>query len=247
MPRRHTALTTRERILEAAGQELGRNPDSSLADIAEAAGVARRTVYVHFAGRTALVEGLAADAGEAIRLAVSVMKTPSPDPASALARLVLTLWPVGDRYRTLIALACRDLGADRVGELLSPARDTVAGVLARGQRQGVFHARVPPGPLSRALEAHLLALLDSVSSGAWCDDGTGAATAALIAAGVDQDDAASTVQRLHGAGHSHPCEGVPCASAGTDMRTTSRTRHSSHPRRPGVADGRSSSASSWSR
>ncbi|MGW1714889.1 TetR/AcrR family transcriptional regulator [Streptomyces sp. NPDC002156] len=247
-PQRRTARTTRERILEAAGQELGRNPDSSLADIAEAAGVARRTVYVRFAGRTALVEGLAADAGEAIRLAVTVAKTPSPDPASALARFVLTLWPVGDRYRTLIALACRDLGADRVSELLSPARDTVAEILARGQRQGVFHTSVPPGPLSRALEAHLLALLDSVNSGTWGDDGTGAATAALIAAGVDQDDAASTVQRLHGAGHSHPSEGVSCASPATDMRTTtSRTRHSSHPRRPAGPDGRSSSASSWSR
>ncbi|MGW0654419.1 hypothetical protein ACWD4T_37545 [Streptomyces umbrinus] len=45
-----------------------------------------------------------------------------------------------------------------------------------------------------------MALLDSVNSGTWADDGTGAATAALIAAGVDQDDAASTVHRLHGAG-----------------------------------------------
>ncbi|MFI1035849.1 TetR/AcrR family transcriptional regulator [Streptomyces sp. NPDC020951] len=247
-PQRRPARATRTRILEAARQELGRNPDSSLADIAQAAGVARRTVYMHFAGRAALIEGLAADAAEAIRLAVTVGRTPSPDPASALARFVLTLWPVGDRYRTLIALACRDLGADRVSELLSPARDTVAGILARGQRQGVFHTSVPPGPLSRALEAHLLALLDSVNSGTWADNGTGTATAALIAAGVDQDDAASTVQRLHGAGHSHPSEGVSCASPGTDMRTTtSRTRHSSHPRRPAEPDGRSSSASSWSR
>lgn len=108
--------------------------------------MARRTIYVHFAGRTALVEGLIADAGEAIRLAVTVAKTPSPDPVSALAQFVLTLWPVGDRYRTLIALACRDLGADRLSELLSPARDTVAGILTLGQRHGVFHASVPPGP-----------------------------------------------------------------------------------------------------
>ncbi|PAZ14854.1 hypothetical protein CLM62_17975 [Streptomyces sp. SA15] len=57
-PRRRKARTTRTRILEAARRELGRSPDSSLADIAEAAGVARRTVYGHFAGRAALGEGL---------------------------------------------------------------------------------------------------------------------------------------------------------------------------------------------
>ena len=44
------AHATRARILEAARRELGRDPDSSLGDIAEAAGVARRTLYEHFAG-----------------------------------------------------------------------------------------------------------------------------------------------------------------------------------------------------
>ncbi|MCZ0990983.1 TetR family transcriptional regulator [Streptomyces diastatochromogenes] len=46
---RRRTLTTRTRILEAARQELGRDPESSLGDIAEAAGVARRTVYGHLA------------------------------------------------------------------------------------------------------------------------------------------------------------------------------------------------------
>lgn len=192
------AHATRARILEAARQELGRDPDSSLGDIAEAAGVARRTIYGHFAGRAALVGGLAADAGETVRRAsAAVARAPAPDPVTALARFVLTLWPVGDRFRTLITLAHRDLGPDRVSALLGPARDTVAGILARGQQQGVFHTVVPPGPLTRALEAHLLALLDSVNSGLWTDDGTVAATAALIAVGVGNDLATATVHRLH--------------------------------------------------
>lgn len=197
-PPRRAPRATRTRILEAARRELGRDPDSSLADIAEAAGVARRTVYGHFAGRAALVEGLAEDAAEEIRLAVAVQRVPAPDATAALARFVLTLWPVGDRFRVLIGLA-QDLGTARIAALLSPARDTVAGILARGQRQGVFHTSVPAGPLSRALEAHLLALLDSVNSGIWADDGTSAAAAALIAAGVPSDLAVSTVRRLHGA------------------------------------------------
>ncbi|WP_405957122.1 TetR/AcrR family transcriptional regulator [Streptomyces phaeochromogenes] len=161
-PLSRTARATRTRILEAARRELGRNVDSSLGDIAKAAGVARRTVYAHFAGRAALVGGLAADAGEAIRVAITVIdasaasRGPAPDAASALARVVLTLWPVGDRYRTLIGLARQDLGANGFSGLLTPVRDTVAGILARGQRQGVFRTGVPPGPLSRALEAHIL-------------------------------------------------------------------------------------------
>ncbi|MEJ8670302.1 TetR/AcrR family transcriptional regulator [Streptomyces sp. MS1.AVA.1] len=69
--RRRTTRATRARILDAALRELGRNPECSLGDIAEAAGVARRTVYTHFTGRAALVEGLAGEAAEAIRLAVA--------------------------------------------------------------------------------------------------------------------------------------------------------------------------------
>ncbi|MEU9051313.1 TetR/AcrR family transcriptional regulator [Streptomyces sp. NPDC048384] len=215
--RRRTTRATRARILDAALRELGRNPDCSLGDIAEAAGVARRTVYTHFTGRAALVEGLAGEAAEAIRLAVADTHeatthgartsvgdasatgpgAPDPGPASALAHFVLTLWPVGDCYRTLMGLARQDLGSAQVSDLLAPARERVAGILAEGQRQGVFHGAVPPGPLSGAIEAHLLALLGTVNSGIWADDGTGAATAALIAAGVDSDTAAATVRQLH--------------------------------------------------
>ncbi|MEE1837176.1 TetR/AcrR family transcriptional regulator [Streptomyces sp. SP17KL33] len=191
---RRDARATRTRILDAARRELTRDPDSSLEDIAGAAGVARRTVYVHFAGRAALVEGLAAEAADAIRRAVAGAPVESPDAAADLARFVLTVWPVGDRYRTLIRLARgQDLARVRVDELLAPARDLVARVLTHGRRQGVFQTTVPPDPLTRAIEAQLLALLDCVNRGLWSDDGTGAATAALIAAGVAPDTAATKV------------------------------------------------------
>ncbi|MFC8239767.1 helix-turn-helix domain-containing protein [Streptomyces chartreusis] len=232
---RRRTRATRARILDAALRELGRNPDSSLGDIAEAAGVARRTLYTHFAGRAALVRGLTEDAVRAIGHAMADVSAldagsgsgrgpgsdsglgagsgcregagsgPGPasgraadsDPASALARFVLTLWPVGDAYRTLIGLAPQDLGPDHLSELLAPARERVAGILAEGQRRGVFHAVVPPGPLSAAVEAHLLALLGTVNAGVWADDGSGAATSALIAAGVDSATATATVRGLH--------------------------------------------------
>jgi AcrR family transcriptional regulator len=193
--RRQTQLT-RARILEAARQRLGRDPDTSLTDIAEAAGVVRRTVYDHFAGRSALVEGLVADAAEALRRALAAVTISDPDAVTAMARFVLALWPVGDRYRTLLRLAPQDLGAERVNEVLAPARDMAASIIAQGQRQGVFQTSVPPGPLSRALEGHVLALLECVNAGTWSDDGTRTATAALIAVGADGDAAITQVRRL---------------------------------------------------
>ncbi|MEU4490746.1 TetR/AcrR family transcriptional regulator [Streptomyces purpurascens] len=183
---RRPAHPTRARILEAAGRELGRDPDSSLTDIAEAAGVVRRTVYAHFAGRSALVEGLATEAAEALRHALATVAAPGPDDAAtALRRFVLALWPVGDRYRILLRLAPQDLGAARVDEILAPARDMATAIIERGQRQGVFHTRIPPAPLGRALEKLLLALLDCVNAGTWSDDGTQSARAALIAVGAE--------------------------------------------------------------
>ncbi|WP_327318650.1 TetR/AcrR family transcriptional regulator [Streptomyces sp. NBC_01235] len=199
--RRQTQLT-RARILEAARRELGRDPDSSLGDIAEAAGVVRRTVYDHFGGRPALIEGLAAEAAEALRRALTAMtdRDPDADPdadaATSMARFILALWPVGDRYRTLLRLSPQDLRPERVDEILAPARDIARSIIERGREQGVFRTSVPPGPLSRALEGLLLALLECVNAGTWRDDGTRSATAALIAAGADGDLAATRIHRL---------------------------------------------------
>ncbi|MGW1956018.1 TetR/AcrR family transcriptional regulator [Streptomyces sp. NPDC001920] len=195
-PERGRTLLTRARILEAARQELSRDPDASLGDIAEAAGVVRRTVYGHFNGRAALVEGLVEDAAQALRQALAAPRAPAVDAVTELARFVLAMWPVGDRYRILLRLAPQDLGAERVAEVLAPARDMAEAIIDRGQRQGVFQTSAPPAVLTRALEGHLLGLVDCVNGGAWSDDGTGTATAALIAMGVDAGRAATCVRAL---------------------------------------------------
>ncbi|MEU1517092.1 TetR/AcrR family transcriptional regulator [Streptomyces sp. NPDC005811] len=183
---RHHTPPTRARILEAARRELGRDPEVGLGAIAEAAGVARRTVYGHFAGRPALVEGLVADAAQALRRALAAVRIPEHDAVAALTGFVLALWPVGDRYRMLLRLTPQDQGPERVAALLAPARETARTIIERGQRESVFHDGLPPGPLSRALEGLLLALLDCANTGTWSDDeGTRTVAAALIAVGVD--------------------------------------------------------------
>ncbi|MFF9194129.1 TetR/AcrR family transcriptional regulator [Streptomyces sp. NPDC014779] len=196
VPQRRNARSNRARILATARQELGRNPDTTLEELARAAGVVRRTLFGHFPGRAALLEALAEEAAEALQGAVAGAAEAREPAERALARFSLVMWPVGDRYRMLLALAQRDLGVERVAEILEPARARATVVVERGQRDGVFHSHLPPAVLSAALEAMALALLEEVNTGALEDDGTRVAVTTLIAAGVPEERARVVVEEV---------------------------------------------------
>ncbi|WLW50707.1 TetR/AcrR family transcriptional regulator [Streptomyces sp. YU58] len=195
-PVRRNARSNRARILATAREELGRNPDVTLEEVARAAGVVRRTVFGHFPGRAALLEALAEEAAETFRNAMEAGPEPGESAERALAWFVLRLWRVGDRYRMLVALTRRDLGAERFAEVLAPARETAIGILERGQRDGVFHSHLPPAVQSAGLMALIVALVESVNTGALEDDGHRIATATLIAAGVPEDRASAVVEEV---------------------------------------------------
>ncbi|WP_055716878.1 TetR/AcrR family transcriptional regulator [Streptomyces torulosus] len=196
VPQRRNARSNRARILATARQELGRNPDITLEELARASGVVRRTLFGHFPGRAALLEALAEEATEALESAVAVGATATEPAERALAHFSLSMWPVGDRYRMLLALAQRDLGMERVAEILKPARVNVTAILERGQRDGAFHSHLPPAVLSAGLEAMTVALLEQVNTGALEDDGTRVAVTTLIAAGVPEKHARVVVEEV---------------------------------------------------
>ncbi|WP_164412004.1 TetR/AcrR family transcriptional regulator [Streptomyces salinarius] len=195
-PQRRNARSNRARILATARRELGRNPDTTLEELARAAGVVRRTLFGHFPGRAALLEALAEEASEALRAAMADAADAAEPADRALAHFTLLMWPVGDRYRMLLALARHDLGVERVSAILAPARAEVTAILERGQRDGVFPAHLPPAALSAGLEAMVVALLEQVNTGALEDDGTRAAAAILIAAGVPERSARTVVENV---------------------------------------------------
>ena len=200
VPQRSNARSNRERILATARRELGRNPDITLEELARASGVVRRTLFGHFPGREALLEALAEEASEALKAALPTDPEPAePESADrAFVRFVLSMWTVGDRYRLLLALARRDLGVERVAEVLAPARRVATAILDRGQRDGVFHTQLPPAVLSAGLEALTIALLEELNTGELEDDGTHAAVAALIATGVPEKQARDVVDEIAG-------------------------------------------------
>ncbi|MEV0423410.1 TetR/AcrR family transcriptional regulator [Streptosporangium canum] len=191
------ARSNRLRILAVAAQELSRNPQASMDDVARAAGVVRRTLYGHFPSRDALIDGIAQQAAREVTEAFHRGQADADSPDEAMARFTLAVWEVGDRYRLLIALAQRNLTSAGIHELLRPVREKAAELLENGQRLGVFSDHLPAPALSYAVESMTLGLLQAVNDGAWENGGAvAAATACLIAAGVPAGRAAAVAEQI---------------------------------------------------
>jgi len=98
---RKDAARNHEAILTAAIDVLGRAPQASMREIAEASGIGRTTLYRHFADRRALVSAIHAHvAGEADAISRAALGE-HDDPVEVLAGLAADLAALGDRYRFL--------------------------------------------------------------------------------------------------------------------------------------------------
>ncbi|MFI7020843.1 TetR/AcrR family transcriptional regulator [Streptomyces sp. NPDC050164] len=193
------ADANRRRILDVALAELLRDPDASMDQIARAAGVVRRTVYGHFPSREALISTLVDEAVQALSIAHAAGRASVEDPAEAVARSVLAVWELADRYRLLIALAQRTVTMQGIRERLAPVREAATGVLRRGLDEGVFSSPLPAPALAYVHEQMLVALMEAVNDGlvAAREAGRCAAVTVLTAAGVPASKATELVAKLN--------------------------------------------------
>ncbi|MGW4499063.1 TetR/AcrR family transcriptional regulator [Micromonospora sp. NPDC004336] len=135
--RRADAQRSISAILEAAVAALSRNPDASVSEIAKAAGVGRVTVYGHFPNRADLVDAALARAiaqGHAALDAVDLLG----DARQALTRLIESSWQLVSRYQSLLLAAQGVLPPSRIRDLHAGPVERVAGLVRRGQDEGVF-------------------------------------------------------------------------------------------------------------
>ncbi|MEW2253418.1 TetR/AcrR family transcriptional regulator [Streptomyces sp. NPDC006975] len=192
------ADANRRRILDVALAELLRDPDASMDQIARAAGVVRRTVYGHFPSREALISTLVDDAVEALATAHAEGREGVEDPAEAVARSVLAVWEIADRYRLLVALAQRTVTMQGIRERLAPVRENGVRLLQRGLDEGVFASALPAPALAYVHEQILFGLMEAVNDGLVppADAGPSAAVTVLTAVGVPAARATELVQKL---------------------------------------------------
>ena len=141
--RRADAERSIARILDAAVDALGEDPDASMSAIARRAGVVRATIYVHFPTREALLEAVTERAFREVAAVIASSEPERGDPADALARVVAATWRTLGRYHALIAI---NTGA-QTHEELHHSHGSVLGTLVplieRGQADGTFRSDVP--------------------------------------------------------------------------------------------------------
>ncbi|MFF8940110.1 TetR/AcrR family transcriptional regulator [Streptomyces paradoxus] len=189
----------RRRILDVALAELLRDPDASMDQIARAAGVVRRTVYGHFPSREVLISTLVDEAVQALSAADAAGREGVRDPAEAVARSVLSVWAIADRYRLLIALAQRTVTMQGIRERLAPVRQESIGLLQRGLDENVFSSALPAPALAYVHEQMLFAVMEAVNDGLLAPEEAGrcAAVTVLTAAGVPASEATELVAKLN--------------------------------------------------
>jgi AcrR family transcriptional regulator len=153
-------------ILDAALELLAARPDASMADVAAAAGVARQTVYAHYASRAAL---LAAVAGRARDQTLAALDTAAPEdgpPAEALDRLTAAWWESVERNaRALAGLAPAFADAADIHDFHVPILDRVEQLVRRGQAAGVFDSALPVTWLATAFLGLMHTAADAVAAG----------------------------------------------------------------------------------
>ncbi|MGW7546347.1 TetR/AcrR family transcriptional regulator [Streptomyces sp. NPDC054770] len=195
------ADANRRRILDVALAELLHDPDASMDQIARAAGVVRRTVYGHFTSREVLIGTLVEDAVEALAAAdagAGAEAGKAADPAEEVARSVLAVWEIADRYRLLVGLAQRTVTMRGIRDRLAPLRARKTALLQRGLDEGVFSSPLPAPALAYVHEQLLFAVMEAVNDGLLDarEAGRSAAVSALTAAGVPASRATELVAGL---------------------------------------------------
>ncbi|MFD4421708.1 TetR/AcrR family transcriptional regulator [Agromyces sp. NPDC058484] len=180
-------------ILDAAAICLSRDPNASIGEIAEAAGVGRVTLYGHFSSRAELIDAVVAraiDEGNESLEAVDL----SGDPRAALVRLIDPSWLSIVRIGALMTAAGAVLSPERMLELHERPASRVERLVERGRSEGVFRVDLPT--------SWLVGILHRVMHGA----------AAEIDAGrLSSDDAAAVIAATVLAAYTPPGHTVPRA------------------------------------
>ncbi|QUH04670.1 TetR/AcrR family transcriptional regulator [Saccharopolyspora erythraea] len=129
-------------ILEAAERVLARNPAATMAQVAEAAGVARTTVHRRFASREALVEAMSAWAARRFAAAVDEARSDTTPPLVALYQVTANVLRVKIGWG--FAMSRMNSADPEVERIHDEVRKKCLRLFRRAQVDGVLRADADP-------------------------------------------------------------------------------------------------------
>jgi AcrR family transcriptional regulator len=163
--RRADAERSINAILDAALACLSDRPDTTMVDIARAAGVGRVTLYTHFPSRETLVEAVV-DRAIAESTAALDAAVPDDEPADrALRTLIHSSWQDVDQEDRLFEAAQRTLGPERLREHHAPFLTWMEKLIGRGRTEGVFRDDLPAAWLVTTVYSLFHAAAEDIPAG----------------------------------------------------------------------------------
>jgi len=163
-PRRADAQRNIAAILDAAVTALSRDPEASVSEIAQAAGVGRVTLYGHFPNRADLVDAALAKAIADGHAALDEVDL-TGDPRAALARLINSSWLLVNRSRALLLAAQQVLPPGRIRDLHAGPAERVETLVERGRQAGAFRTDLPTSWLVSVLHSVMHSAADEINAG----------------------------------------------------------------------------------
>jgi TetR/AcrR family transcriptional repressor of mexCD-oprJ operon len=141
-------------LLAAAADEFARNPDSSMADVAQAANLTRATLYRHFSNRETLLKAIQGEALAHASETLTACRLDEGDALEILRRVIGSLGKQGMRFRIILMRApdhdARFLA--RRDQVLAPLVE----VVKRGQVEGDIRADLSPEWIITAMASLLI-------------------------------------------------------------------------------------------
>jgi AcrR family transcriptional regulator len=162
--RRADAQRNIDKILEAGLRLYSSRPGVSVAEVAEAAGVGRVTLYGHFPSRTELAKALMERAFEETEAAWRDVDTSGPA-AEALDRVLREQWHLMERNRNLRDNIIGDVSPQWLRARHDPILKRIEALITRGQDDGAFRTDLPLSWMVTALYSLVHAAADEISAG----------------------------------------------------------------------------------
>jgi AcrR family transcriptional regulator len=162
--RRADAQRNIDKILEAGLRLYSSRPGVSVAEVAEAAGVGRVTLYGHFPSRTELAKALMERAFEETEAAWRDVDTSGPA-AEALDRVLREQWHLMERNRNLRDNIIGDVSPQWLRARHDPILKRIEDLITRGQDDGAFRTDLPLSWMVTALYSLVHAAADEISAG----------------------------------------------------------------------------------